>query len=55
MSSSQQESQSGLRNPFASSKPVSDPSIFYGHRGDIQRIYSRIGAERPQSISIIGE
>ena len=44
-----------LVNPFSSSDPVTEPSDFYGHRSDIQRIYARIGAERPQSISIIGE
>ena len=46
---------SSLPNPFESSIPVIDPSRFYGHRSDMQRIITRIGAERPQSISIIGE
>ncbi len=32
-----------------------EPARFYGHRSDIQRIITRIGADRPQSISIIGE
>jgi len=44
-----------LQNPFASPDPVLEPSRFYGHRADIQRIYTRIGASRPQSISIVGE
>jgi serine/threonine-protein kinase len=34
--------------------PVAQPSLFYGRRSDIQRIVTRIGAERPQSVSIIG-
>ena len=46
---------SSLQNPFESSIPVTDPARFYGHRSDIQRIITRIGADRPQSISIIGE
>ena len=44
-----------MQKPFSSTEPVTDPSSFYGRRGDIRRIYARIGAERPQSISIVGE
>jgi len=44
-----------LQNPFESSDPVLVPSRFYGHRMNIQKIYARIGASRPQSISIVGE
>jgi serine/threonine-protein kinase len=44
-----------MQNPFSSSEPVTDPSRFYGRRGDIRRIYARIGAERPQSVSVVGE
>lgn len=51
-----QEHGPSLQNPFASSMPVTQPSCFYGRRSDIQRIFTRIGAEgRPQSVSIIGE
>ena len=46
---------SDQHNPFASSEPVMEPPRFVGRRGEIQRIYTGIGAERPQSIPIIGE
>lgn len=44
-----------LQNPFGSSLPVTEPARFYGRLSDIRRIYSRIGAERPQSLSLIAE
>lgn len=44
-----------MQNPFESSIPVTDPARFYGHRNDLQRIITRVGAERPQSMSVIGE
>ena len=44
-----------VQNPFEFSIPVTEPDRFYGHRSEIQRIITRIGADRPQSISIIGE
>jgi hypothetical protein len=34
--------------------PVQDASEFFGHAGLVRRIFSRIGAERPQSIALIG-
>ncbi len=34
--------------------PVTDPSDFFGHAGLVRRIFSRIGAERPQSVAVIG-
>jgi len=43
------------QNPFALSEPVTKPTYFYGQRNDIQRVFARIGATRPQSISILGE
>ena len=43
-----------VQNPFQFSTPVIEPGRFYGHRSEIQRIITRIGADRPQSISIIG-
>jgi serine/threonine-protein kinase len=34
--------------------PICNPSDFIGHAGLIRRIFSRIGAERPQSVAVIG-
>jgi len=55
MPSPDEGTDSDLRNPFASSDPVTEPSRFYGRRSDIQRVFARIGSTRPQSISIISE
>ena len=35
-------------------RPVEDPADFYGRRGTVRRIFSRIGAGRPQSVAVIG-
>ncbi len=34
--------------------PVRDPAQFVGQAGLVRRIFSRIGAERPQSVAVIG-
>ncbi|MBN2535077.1 MAG: AAA family ATPase [Spirochaetales bacterium] len=34
--------------------PVKDPGLFFDRKGIVRRIFSRIGAERPQSIALIG-
>ncbi|MBN1525405.1 MAG: ATP-binding protein [Spirochaetales bacterium] len=34
--------------------PVVDPNQFIGQRSTVRRIFSRIGAERPQSVAVIG-
>ncbi len=34
--------------------PVSDPADYVGQAGLVRRIFSRIGAERPQSVAVIG-
>lgn len=34
--------------------PVKDPGHFFNRKGIVRRIFSRIGAERPQSIALIG-
>jgi hypothetical protein len=35
-------------------KPVENPQDFYGQKHALRRIFSRIGAERPQSVAVIG-
>jgi hypothetical protein len=35
-------------------KPVEDPEDFHGQQSVVRRIFSRIGAERPQSVAVIG-
>jgi hypothetical protein len=35
-------------------RPVERPDEFFGQRNIVRRIFSRIGAERPQSIAVIG-
>ena len=35
-------------------EPVHDPAEFVGQAGLVRRIYSRIGADRPQSVAVIG-
>jgi len=35
-------------------KPISKPEDFYGQKTIVRKIFSRIGAERPQSVAIIG-
>jgi len=44
-----------MENPYRQPDLGASPRFFYGRQADIERIYSRIGAERPQSISIIGD
>jgi hypothetical protein len=34
--------------------PVRDPALFVGQAGIVRRIFSRIGADRPQSVAVIG-
>ena len=34
---------------------IKDPSQFFGRQREVLRIFSRIGASRPQSISVVGE
>ena len=35
-------------------KPVEEPKQFFGQKSVVRRIFSRIGAERPQSVAVIG-
>jgi archaellum biogenesis ATPase FlaH len=42
-------------NPYLNRVMIQDPCQFYGRRRELSRVFSRIGAERPQSVSIVGE
>ena len=44
-----------LKNPYMNRVMIQDIDEFYGRRNEVERIYSRIGSSRPQSISIVGE
>ena len=42
-------------NPYLNRVAIRDPRQFYGRRREIAKIFSRVGASRPQSISIVGD
>ena len=42
-------------NPYLNRVMIQNPSHFYGRRRELSRIFSRIGVERPQSVSLVGE
>lgn len=44
-----------MKNPYLNRVAIRDTTQFYGRRKEITRIFSRIGASRPQSVSIVGE
>ena len=44
-----------LKNPFMNRVMIQDIEEFYGRKNEVEKIYSRIGSSRPQSISIVGE
>ena len=44
-----------MDNPYRHHDQITEPERFYGRKGIITRIYSRIGVDRPQSMSIVGE
>ena len=44
-----------LQNPYMNRVMIQDSAEFYGRRNEIEKIYSRIGSSRPQSISLVGE
>lgn len=44
-----------LRNPYLNRVAIQDPAQFYGRRREIAKAFSRLGAPRPQSISIVGD
>lgn len=42
-------------NPYNYKNPVYDVSEFFGRKALVSKIYSRIGAMRPQSVSVVGD
>jgi len=42
-------------NPYLNRVAIKDPRHFFGRTKEIAKIFSRIGASRPQSISVVGE
>ncbi|MEW6755190.1 MAG: adenylate/guanylate cyclase domain-containing protein [Candidatus Latescibacterota bacterium] len=43
------------RNPYMNRVKITRAEDFYGRRTEISRIVARIGASRPQSVSLVGE
>ena len=44
-----------MQNPYNYNSPVRKTGDFFGRSSIIAKIYSRIGAERPQSVSLVGD
>ncbi len=42
-------------NPYLNRVAIKDPNQFFGRAREVSKIFSRIGASRPQSISVVGE
>lgn len=42
-------------NPYLEREAIGDINRFYGRKQEIARLYSRIGAPNPQSVSIVGD
>jgi eukaryotic-like serine/threonine-protein kinase len=42
-------------NPYLNRVMIQDQQSFFGRRRELSRIFSRIGVERPQSVSVVGE
>jgi serine/threonine-protein kinase len=42
-------------NPYLNRVAIKDPGQFFGRAREVAKIFSRIGASRPQSISVVGE
>jgi len=46
---------SNMKSIYNFKTPVNDPAFFLGRRALVSKIYARIGAGRPQSVSIVGD
>jgi tRNA A-37 threonylcarbamoyl transferase component Bud32 len=44
-----------LRNPYLNRVAIKNPAEFFGRSREVAKIFSRISASRPQSISVVGE
>ena len=44
-----------MQNLYDYKSPVTNRDLFFGRTNVLTKIYSRIGADRPQSISVVGE
>jgi serine/threonine-protein kinase len=42
-------------NPYLNRVAIKEPSQFFGRTREVAKIFSRIGASRPQSISVVGD
>ena len=42
-------------NPYLNRVAIKDPSQFFGRTREVSKIFSRLGASRPQSLSIVGD
>ncbi len=43
------------RNPYLNRVAIRRPAEFFGRSREVAKIFSRIGASRPQSISLVGD
>jgi serine/threonine-protein kinase len=44
-----------LRNPYLNRVAIKDPAQFFGRSREVSKIFSRLTASRPQSISVVGD
>jgi serine/threonine protein kinase len=49
------EPRGGQRNPYLNRVMIKNPDEFFGREREIRKIYSRLDAPHPQSISVVGE
>ena len=42
-------------NPYLNRVMIPSPAMFFGREAQVRRIMGRLSAERPQSVSIVGE
>jgi AAA+ ATPase superfamily predicted ATPase len=42
-------------NPYTNRVMIRNPEDFYNRKAEVRKIFSRIGASRPQSISVVGD